>query len=122
MKIDNKEIMLYYDPNTSVGKKTRAYAYSLTPHINDIEYHKVKFTTTIWRQLLSLLELEPKELLNKAHPYYQEHIRGRKFDDEGWLNILMRNPDLIKGPIVIKGTKAILCTNPTDVYRLLKTN
>lgn len=120
MKTSEREIMLYYDPNTQVGKKTRAYAYSLTKHIHDVEYHKTKFTTTIWKQILDQLSLRPKDLLNKAHPYYQENIRGRDFDEEGWLNILMNNPDLIRAPIVIKGSKALLVKNPTDIYQIIQ--
>jgi arsenate reductase (glutaredoxin) len=120
MKLSSREIMLYYDPKTSVGKKTRAYAHSLTKHIQDIEFHKNKFTRTIWKTLIMQLGIPPKQLLNKSHPYYQEHIKGRDFDDEGWINIIRNNPDLIKAPIVVKGSKAILISSPTDIYRLLK--
>ena len=120
MRISENEILLYYDPATSIGRKTRAYAHSLSTNINDVEYHKTKFTSTTWRQILDMLRLEPKKLLDKSHPYYQSHIRGRSYDDEGWLNILIRNPELIIAPIAIKGNRAILCTNPTDIYRLLQ--
>ncbi len=119
MKTKEQEVLLYYDPTTSVGKKTRAFAHSLANHVKDVEFHKTKFTTTMWRQVLNMLKLEPKRLLDKSHPYYQEHIRGRNFDEEGWLNILSNNPDIIRSPIVIKGSKAVLCDNPTDIYRLL---
>ena len=118
MKISPNEILLYYDPDTSIGKKVRAYAQSLSPNINDVEYHKTRFTPTIWRQILQMLDLKPKQLLNKSHPYYQTHIRGRLFDDEDWLNVISRNPDLLIAPIAIKGNRAILCTNPMDVYKL----
>ncbi len=122
MKTPEKELLLYYDPNSSVGKKTRAYAHSLTKHVRDVEIQKTRFTTTQWKQILNMLNLDPKKLLNKAHPYYQQHIRGRSFDEEGWLNILSNNPDIIRAPIVIKGNKAVLCDTPTDIYKLLGGN
>ena len=68
--------------------------------------------------MLDMLNLHPKEIMNKANPYYQNHIRGREFDDESWLKILIRNTHLIKAPIAIKGNRAVLCINPTDVYKL----
>jgi arsenate reductase len=68
------------------------------------------------------LGIHPKELLNKAHPYYREHIKGREFDNESWLKVLQYNPDLIKAPIAIRGKKAILCLNSTDIHRLVESS
>lgn len=118
MKKQENEILIYYDRNSSRAKKVLAYARAITPHVNEVEYHKTQFTATMWRQLLNRLSLEPKSLLNKANPYYQLNLRGRDFDDEGWLNILIKNPDLIKAPIVVKGDRAILCNSPTDILKL----
>ena len=117
MKVPISEILVYYDPASPIGKKTLAHAYAVSTKVNDVEYHKTRFTTTIWKQVLSMLKMQPKQLLNKSHPYYQKHIRGREFDDEGWLNILIRNPDLIIAPIAISGNRAILCKNPMDIYK-----
>ena len=64
--------------------------------------------------------MDPKDLLNKSHPYYQENIRGKEFDEEGWLNVLRTNPQLIKAPIAMRGKRAVLCINPQDVFRLAK--
>lgn len=120
MKTHPHEVMIFYDASSSQAKKTLAYAHTLTNHVKEIEYQKSPLTTTMWKGLLFKLDIEPKELLNKAHPYYQKFIRGRSFDDEGWLNIIRKNTNLIKAPIVIKGNKAILCTNPTQIFSLLQ--
>lgn len=118
MRTHEHEIMVYYNPASSRGKKVLALARTISPHVNEVEYHKTPLSATSWRQLLDMLELRPKDLLNRAHPYYQENIRGRDFDREGWVNILIRNPDLLKAPIAIKGKSAVLCNNPTDIYQL----
>ncbi len=113
-----QEIQLYLNPKGSIDRKTLAIAKSVTPHVQEVEYHKTKISTTTWRSVLDKLDLRPKDLMNRAHPYYQEHIAGRTYDDEGWLNILVRNPDLIKAPIAVRGSKARLCENPADVLQL----
>ena len=118
MRTHDNELFIYYDPNSSRAKKVLAYARTIANHINEVEYHKTPLTSTIWEQLIEQLGLRPKDLLNKSHPYYQENIQGKSFDDEGWLNVLIHNPDIIKAPIVVKGTKAILCNNPTDILQL----
>ncbi len=115
MKTQDNELLVYYDRNSSKAKKVLAYARTITRHVNEVEYLKTPLTSTMWRQLLEMLDMRPKDLLNRAHPFYQENIRGKDLDDEGWLNVLIRNPELIKAPIVVKGRRAILCNNPTDM-------
>ena len=62
--------------------------------------------------------MHPKELMNKADPYYQTHLRGKDFSKENWIKVIEKNPELIKAPIAIRGHKAILCNSAPDVYKL----
>jgi len=118
MKTNPREILVYYNPDSSAGKKTLAHAKSLSPHVRAYAYSNNPSTTTSWDMILSSLDMEPKDLLDKSHPEYQAKIRGKEFDNHGWLEVLSKNSHLIKAPIVIKGSKAVLCVNPTDVHRL----
>ncbi len=118
MKAQDNEILVYYNPASNRDKQVVAFAHSVAPNVREIAYKNTRFTQVIWRQILDKLELRPKDLMNRADPYYQDNIRGRDFNRDSWINILMNNPDLIKAPIVIKGDKAVLCDNPTDIYQL----
>ena len=120
MKTHQREIMIYYNPESSADRKTVAHAQGMSPHIKSYSYDKTPSTGTSWQMILHSLDMHPKEILNKAHPYYQSHIRGREFDKESWLKVLKYNPELIKAPIAIRGNRAILCTNPTDIYKLIE--
>ncbi len=119
MKTHDREILIYYNSASSADKKTIAHAQGLAKHVTKYDYKDVSATSTSWKRILSSLNRHPKELMNKAHPYYQKHIRGREFDHEGWLNVIARNPELMRSPIAIKGRKVVLCENPTDVYKLI---
>jgi len=118
MKLHPNELYFFYDANCPNCKKAKAYAYSISPHVNEKQYHLTKLTSTQWKDLLNMLNLRAKDLLNKAHPEYQEKIAGHTYDDEGWLNILVRFPYLIKGPIAIRNKKAVFCKTPQDIYKL----
>lgn len=118
MRTEDNEILVYYNAKSSMDKKVLALARTITSNVKEVEYHKSPFTPMIWRRVLDMLSLRPKDMLNRADPYYQNNIKGRDFDEEGWLNILVRNPDLLRAPIVIKGKQAILCGTPTDIYQL----
>jgi arsenate reductase len=118
MKTRDNELLIYYDRDSDLARKVLAYARTITRHINEVEIRKTPLTSTIWRQLLEQLGLQPKDLLNKAHPYYQDHVKGRDFDDEGWLNVLIRNPELVKAPIAVRGHRVLLVENPTNILVL----
>ena len=74
----------------------------------------------MWKDILVMLQLEAKDLLNRADPKYQKEMAGKSFDEEAWLDILIKNPCMIKAPIAIMNNKAILCLNPKDIYKLVK--
>lgn len=118
MKTHDREILIYYNPKSNSDRRTVAHAQSVVNHVRSFAFDKTPSTSTSWQMILNSLGLHPKEILNKAKPYYQKHIRGKEFDQESWVNILKHNPDLIKAPIAIRGNKAILCNSPTDIYKL----
>jgi arsenate reductase len=120
MRTHQREILIYYRPESSTHRQTVAHAQSLVPHVRTFSFDQAPSAGYSWQQILEALDLPPKSLLNKAHPYYQEHIRGRDFDNECWAKIFQRNPDLLKAPIAIRGRQAILCQSSTDIYRLAK--
>ena len=119
MKTHQRELLIYYNPSSSSDRKTLAYAKSTGSKVKSYEHSKSPSTSTSWKMILKALNKHPKDLLNKAHPYYQDKVKGKDFTMTGWLDVLKRNPDMIKYPIALKGSKAILCSTPTDVLRLI---
>lgn len=118
MKTHPREILLYYNSESSSDRKTLAHAESSGYKVRAYCYNNTPSTTTSWKTILTSLDKHPKDLMNKAHPYYQSNIRGKEFDMNDWVQILKKNPQIMKAPIAIKGQAAILCTTPTDIYKL----
>lgn len=118
MKMHPNELFLYFNPRQPVDRQMRAYAKSITNHVNEINIEKEKITNTGWRTILDKLNLRAKELMNRAHPDYQRLIAGKTWDEEGWLTILTNNPHLLKAPIAIKKEKAVLCLSPNQILGL----
>jgi len=113
------ELWLFLDCESSSHKKTRALAKSITRHVNEFSLSHNKLSKLRWAEILLMLNLRPKDVLNKSSKKYQEMIAGHDFDDDNWLEILRENPCMIKAPIAILDKKAVLCINPKDIYKLL---
>lgn len=118
MKFHPNELVLIYDPHSEIGKKTFATAKTLSNHINAIDILHTEISTTIWKEVLFLLKLQPKEIMNRSSSYYEDHIRGHEITMQGLLDILTHSPNIVCGPIAIKGKKAVLCKTPTDVLKV----
>ena len=120
MRHHPKELEIYFDNKSSSHRKTKALAYSITHHVKEIDFEHYRLTKLMWGDLLELLHMKPKQLLNKANPKYQELIARHDFDDNDWLEILVKNPELIKAPIVVYHDRAVLCENSKDIYKLIE--
>jgi arsenate reductase (glutaredoxin) len=112
-----KEISIFYNPECSKAKKAVIYAKSVSREVFTLEYAKWRTTPTKWREILGKLGVRPKDLMDKSKDYYQQNIRGREFEDEDWLNVLINNPEIIRSPIAVRGNKVMILDNPTDIYK-----
>lgn len=115
---NEREILIYYNPDSDDDRKTVAFAQSVTPHVKSFAYAQAPFNITSWEQILGALNMDPKDLINKSNPYYQENLRGHDFDLDGWIKIFQHNPELIQAPIAIRGHHVVFCQKPTDIYKL----
>ncbi len=113
-----REITIFYNSTSDTDRKTIALASSMSKPIKSFDHSKNTTSSTVWQMIIHNLDRSPKMLLNRADPYYQANIRGRDFDEEGWINILQKNPGLIKSPIAISGNRVIVVETPTDIYKL----
>jgi arsenate reductase (glutaredoxin) len=115
---NTNNITLYHNPQCSKAKKAMAYAQSVAGMVMNMEFSKTGKTATQWRELLISLGKSPKEILDKSTQYYQQNLRGRNFPDEDWLNVIIKNPGLIRSPIAVKGNKVMLLDNPSDILHI----
>jgi arsenate reductase (glutaredoxin) len=118
MQFHPNEIFLLYDPETSKGKQTRAMAHTINSHVNEVDVIREKLGPTYWKEIVNMLGMEPKEMMDRAHPDYQAKVAGNSFTMNGYLDVLMHNPQLLKAPVAIHNGRAVLCQTPTDIYKL----
>lgn len=118
MQFHPNELFLLYNPQSSAGKQTRVMALSINTHIHEVDALHEKLGPTYWKEVINMLGIEPKALLDKSHPDYRAKVAGNAYTMNGWLDVIMHNPQLLKAPIAIFNGKAVLCQKPTDVFKL----
>jgi len=114
----NREVILFYNPNSVIGKKGLVYAKAEGFPVRDVDILKTPFTRTQLEELTDLLDINIDELANQEHPNFKKHFGHPNLFDDGWIKILRKNPQFIKEPIVIRGDITILIKTPSNIIKL----
>ncbi|MTI40114.1 arsenate reductase family protein [Fulvivirga lutimaris] len=113
----NELLLIYNDPNTTTGKQTRAYAKSVSNNVNEVNISNNNFTTTLWKEVINMLNLHPLEIMDRSCADYKAKIEGNNFTMTGMLEVLAHNPTLLKAPIAVYQNNAVFCLKPTDILK-----
>ncbi|MDQ3536326.1 MAG: hypothetical protein M3421_11945 [Bacteroidota bacterium] len=113
-----REITLYYKPAIKKDKNTYVMASQITPHIREIDVFKDTPTETQLMTILAQLGIDVEDMIERESEVYKEQYEGKSFNVEGWIKILVQNPDMIKTPIAIKGNRAMLIETPSNILDL----
>jgi arsenate reductase (glutaredoxin) len=85
-----------------------------------INYYEAPFTEAGLRGLLMKLGLTPRDILRKDEPIARElGIAKNVYSDDELIALLLKHPDLMQRPIVVRDDKALLCRPPENVEKLL---
>ncbi len=78
-----------------------------------VEYQAVNYlaaplSAEALKRLLASAGLRPQDVLRKNEEAYRQHVAQRNLSDEKLIQLMVKHPELIQRPIVVKGKKAVL--------------
>ena len=118
MQFHPNELFLVYDPQSNVGKQTRAIAHDICNHINEVDVIHERLSPTYWKEILNMAAVHPDALLDHAHADYKSMVSTNTYTMDGWLEVLVHDSHLIMYPIVIFNGNAVVCHTPTDIMKI----
>jgi arsenate reductase-like glutaredoxin family protein len=118
---DSRQIKLYYNSETSLGKQTLAYVEASDKKILTIDISKTKVTGTQWLEIADKLNVPISALVNQEHPDFVQNYGDKQvnLEQNDWLKLLEKHPIIIKCPIVINGNQFLQIKNPSDFAKYL---
>ena len=112
---------MYKIYHNSRCKKSRAglqYLQEKGIEPNIVEYLKNPIGEEEVKDLLVRLHKKPIDIIRTQEAIYKSNFKGKIFNDDEWVKILVENPKLIQRPIVVKGPKAVI-GDPADEIEIL---
>lgn len=113
----DREIILFYNPDRAGAEKIMGYAMGEGFAVRDVNILKNNFTGVQLEELADLLHTTVEGMVNKDHPMFQERYGNPDFEENDWIKILKKNPEMIKEPIAVRGNLAIFVETPSDLSR-----
>ncbi|TDJ24407.1 MAG: arsenate reductase (glutaredoxin) [Gammaproteobacteria bacterium] len=114
------KVTIYHNPRCSKSRQTLSLLeeQGVTPNV--IEYLKTPPSVEKLGEILTLLELSPRELMRKKEaPYAELNLADASMSKAELINAMVNNPVLIERPIVLANGKAAIGRPPENVLALL---
>jgi polyphosphate kinase len=110
---------IYHNPRCAKSRAGLQYLEEKGYEIEIRKYLSDGLTEDELREIISKTGLETFFFVRTKEKEYIENYRGKEFSDEEWIKILVENPRLLRRPIVVNGSKAVLANPPENIDELL---
>ena len=114
------DITIYHNPKCSKSRETLELITNKNLNPKIILYLEKKLSKQELRNLISKLGISPRELLRKGESEYKENVLNNpNLGNEELIDLMIRFPQMIERPIVVKDNKAIIGRPPKNVLKLI---
>ena len=117
--VEMKKLTIYHNPRCSKSRETLTLLTEKGIETNVIEYLKTPLTKKGLKTLLMKLNLKPIDIIRTNEDIFKKKFKGKNFEDEEWIQILIENPTLLQRPIVVDEYKAIIARPPESVLEFI---
>ena len=113
-------IRLYHNPRCTKSREALKLLQDAGADVEIIDYLKTPPSAEELDRLLTLLQLEPRELMRHKEDEYQAlHLDDVTLERRHLIAVMVDHPRLIERPIAVHGEQAVIGRPPERVLTLL---
>lgn len=111
---------IYHNPRCSKSRQTLALLHEHNVETEIVEYLQAPPDKQELERILTLLKLEPRQLMRTGESEYKElGLDDESLSRDALIDAMLTHPKLIERPIVIHNGKAIIGRPPEKVLDIL---
>ena len=118
-KVQSNPLIIYHNPRCRKSREGLNYLITNKIEHKVVDYMKESLTTKELKDILMKLNKKASEIVRSEEVIYKKELKGRKFEEEEWLKIIITEPRLLIRPIVVAKHKAIIAIPPENIAKLL---
>ena len=100
-------LKFYHNPRCKKSRAALQYLTERTMNFEIVDYMKEGISEIQLKLLLAKLHKNPQEVIRTQEDIYKKRFKGKSFNDDEWIKILVEFPNLIQRPIIEKNHSAI---------------
>jgi len=112
-------LKIYHNPRCRKSRSGLDYLKSRTADFEVIDYTRTGLDEGQLKEILLKMNNKPQDLVRIQEDIYKKELKGRTFNEDEWIKIIIENPRLLQRPIVVSEHKAVLAQPPENVDILL---
>ena len=106
-------LKIYHNPRCKKSRAGLEFIKTKGLEAEVVEYLKNPISEDVLRLLLAKLHLNPQQIIRTQEDIYKKQFKGKNFNDDEWIKIMVEYPNLIQRPIVEKKNSAVI-GDPVD--------
>lgn len=100
-------IKIYHNPRCSKSRNGLAYLNEKGCKFETVDYLKEGLTEDDLKEILLKTNLPVESLIRTQEEYFKKELKGKKFNQDEWIKIILENPKLLQRPIILTKTKGV---------------
>lgn len=112
-------IKIYHNPRCSKSRQGYEILEKSGQKFETVKYLENIPSVEEIKDILSLLNIKPEQLLRKNETIWKENYKGKTLSDDEIIKAMAKHPKLIERPIVINGKKAVIGRPPEKIITIL---
>jgi len=113
------QLTIYHNPHCPKSRDGLKYLLDNNIEHKVIDYMKMNLTSKQLKEIMLKLNRKASELVRIQEDIYKKELKGRKFEEEEWMKIIITEPRLLIRPIVVAKHKAVIAIPPENIAGLL---
>jgi len=114
-------ITIYIKPTCTTCRKAIKILRESETEFNSVNYFEEPLTKKTLTELVKSLAIPPRELLRKNEAIYKElGLSKKELSDSEIISLMIKHPNLLQRPIVVKGKEVILARPAEEIDRFVK--
>tara|TARA_R110002049_G_scaffold250774_3_gene425146 strand:- start:3515 stop:3856 length:342 start_codon:yes stop_codon:yes gene_type:complete len=112
-------IKIYHNPRCSKSRQGLEILTKSGKPFEIIKYLDDNLSSEDLKRIINLLGIKPIDLVRKNEAIWKSDYKGKSLSDIQIIDAMVKNPKLIKRPIVINGNKAVIGRPPELILNIL---
>jgi arsenate reductase (glutaredoxin) len=113
------KMKIFHNPRCKKSREGLAYLSEKTNQFTIVDYLKDGLGEEMLREILLKTNLPVEALVRKQEDFYKKELKGKQFNEDEWIRIIIENPKLLQRPILVSKTKGCLAHPPEKMDDVL---